>query len=232
MRATTSWIGRLLGIAVAAAGCLLPALPASAEAPKCCLTIVAPAGNAVLPPGNVLVIGTAQGEGITRVDIDVNGKGGTTVPVSGGGFSAPVKISKGKNVIRAFAGKTSASVVVVADARGGYRYHREVEKCAACHDRPEQGYAVAGPQSTVCYRCHDRQDAGKNVHGPLGGGECTACHDPHGSGNAALTTAQQETLCVSCHDQESSAEHFRRSKGKECTVCHEPHSSEKKFLRK
>lgn len=234
MRATTSRFGRLLCIVstVTAGAILVLASPASAEAPKCCLTIVAPAGNAVLPPGEALVIGTAQGEGVTRVDIDVNGQGGTTVAVSGGGFSAPVKLSKGKNVIRVLAGKTSASVVVVAEAKGGYRYHREVEKCVACHDKPEQGYAVAGPQSTVCYRCHDRQDTGKNVHGPLGGGECTACHDPHGSGNAALTTARHETLCVSCHDQESSAAHLRRAKAKACTACHEPHSSDKQFLQK
>lgn len=234
MRATTSWSGLLLGIAAAAtaAGVLLLAPPASADAPKCCLTIVAPAANAVLPPGKALVIGTAQGEGVTRVDIDVNGQGGMTVPVSGGGFSAPVNLSRGRNVIRAVAGKTSASVAVVADAKGGYRYHHGIEKCAGCHDRPDEGYAVAGPQSTVCYRCHDRQDAGKNVHGPLGGGECTACHDPHGSGNAALTASRHGTLCVSCHDQESSAEHFRRSKGKECTACHEAHSSDRRFLQK
>lgn len=234
MRATTSWFGRLLGIAfaAAAAGCFFAAAPASAEEPKCCVTILAPVPDAALPPGNALVIGTVKGEGVTRVDVDVNGQGGTTVAVSGGGFSVPVKLSKGRNVIRVLAGKTSASVVVVAGAKGGYRYHQDVEKCAACHDRPEQGYAVAGPQSTVCYRCHDRQDAGKNVHGPLGGGECTACHDPHGSGNAALTTARHESLCISCHDQESSADHFRRSKGKACTACHEAHSSDRRFLQK
>ena len=234
MRDTTSWSGLFLAIlvATAAGGILLPAVPASGEAPKACLTIVAPAGDAVLPPGSVLVIGSARGEGITRVDIDVNGQGRKSVAVSGGGFSAPVQLSKGRNVIRVAAGKSSVSVAVTAEAKGAYRYHPEIEKCAGCHDRPERGYAVSGPKETMCYRCHDRQDARKNVHGPLGGGDCTACHDPHGSGNAALTTARHETLCVSCHDQESSADHLRRAKAKACTACHEPHSSDRQFLQK
>ncbi len=234
MRAATSCSGLFLAIlvATAAGGILLPAVPASGEAPKACLMIVAPAGNAALSPGSVLVIGSARGEGITRVDIDVNGQGRKSVAVSGGGFSAPVQLSKGRNVIRVSAGKSSVSVAVTAEAKGAYRYHPEIEKCAGCHDRPDRGYAVSGPKETMCYRCHDRQDARKNVHGPLGGGDCTACHDPHGSGNAALTSARHETLCVSCHDQESSAEHFRKSKAKACTACHEPHSSDKQFLQK
>jgi len=234
MRATTSWPGLFLAIliATAAGGTLLPAVPASGEAPKAGLAIVAPDGDAALPTGSVLVIGSARGDGITRVDIDVNGQGKKSVAVTGGGFSAPVQLSKGRNVIRVSAGKSSVSVAVTAGAKGAYRYHPEIEKCAGCHDRPERGYAVSGPNETICYRCHDRQDTRKNVHGPLGGGDCTACHDPHGSGNAALTTARHETLCVSCHDQESSAEHFRRSKGKACTACHEPHSSDRQFLQK
>lgn len=235
MRATTSWSGLFLAIlvATAAGGILLPAVPASGEAPMCCVTILAPASEAVLAPGTVIVIGSLRGgEGITRVDIDVNGKGRKSVAVSGGGFSAPVQLSKGRNVIRVVAGKSSVSVAVTAEAKGAYRYHPEIEKCAGCHDQPDRGYAVSGPKETMCYRCHDRQDARKNVHGPLGGGDCTACHDPHGSGNAALTTARHEALCVSCHDQESSAEHFRRSKAKACTGCHEPHSSDKQFLQK
>ena len=234
MRAATSWSGPFLTFLAAtlAAGILLPAVPASGEAPKPRLSIVAPAGDAALAPGSVLVIGSARGEGITRVDIDVNGRGKQSVAVSGGGFSAPVQISTGRNVIRVVAGKSSVSVAVTAEAKGAYRYHPEIEKCAGCHERPERGYAVSGPKETMCYRCHDRQDARKNVHGPLGGGDCTACHDPHGSGNAALTMARHEALCVSCHDQESSADHLRRSKGKACTACHEPHSSDRQFLQK
>ena len=234
MRAPTSLSGLFLAIlvATAAGGILLSAAPVSAEAPKACLTIIAPAGGAALPPGSVLVIGSARGEGITRVDIDVNGQGRKSVAVSGGGFSAPVQLSKGRNVIRVSAGKSFVSVAVTAGAKGAYRYHPAIEKCAGCHDRPERGYAVSGPKETMCYRCHDRQDARRHVHGPLGGGDCTACHDPHGSGNPALTTARHETLCVSCHDQESSADHLRRSKAKACTACHEPHSSDKQFLQK
>ncbi len=234
MRATTPWsvLFPAILIAATAGGAAFPPAAASAEAPNAPLAIVAPSADAVLPPGTALVIGSARGNGIARVDVDVNGKGKKSVPVSGGAFSVPVPLSAGRNVIRVVAGKASASVAVVVGEKGGYRYHPEVEKCAGCHDRPERGYAVAAPQEKLCYRCHDRQDAKKIVHGPLGGGDCTACHDPHGSGNAALAKARHETLCVSCHDQESSAEHFRRSKGKACTACHEPHSSDKQFLQK
>lgn len=231
MRATTTVFGQILAILLAAGGMALPAATVFGEA-RPCLTIVAPAGNAALPPGRALVVGAARGEGITSVVIDVDGQQRKTVAVSGGAFAAEVKLSHGRNVIQVAAGKSAASVAVIGDPKGPYRYHPEVEKCAGCHDRPERGYSVAGPRDTICYRCHDRQDAKKNVHGPLGGGECTACHDPHGSGNAALITARLETLCVSCHDQESSANHLKRSKGKACTACHEPHSSEKQFLRK
>ncbi len=232
MRVRRSWSGLFLAVLVAAGGMVLPAARAFGEAPKPALSILAPAADAVLPAGKALVIGSARGEGIARVDIDVNGRGKKSVAVSGGGFFAPVELIKGKNVIRVVAGKNSASVAVVVEAKGAYRYHPEVEKCAGCHDRAERGYGLPGANETICYRCHDRQDTKRNVHGPLGGGECTACHDPHGSGNAALTTARHEALCVSCHDQESSAEHFRRSRAKACTACHEPHSSDKQFLQK
>ncbi len=234
MRPTRSRSGLFLAILIAAAAgrTLLPAAPASAEAPTPRRTIVAPAGDAALPAGKALVIGSVRGEGVARVDIDVNRQGKKSVAVSGGGFSAPVQLSTGKNVIRVVAGKDSASIAVVVESTGAYRYHPEIDKCSGCHDRPERGYAVAGADETVCYRCHDRQDARKNVHGPLGGGDCTSCHDPHGSGHAALTKARHEALCVSCHDQESSADHLKRSKGKACTACHEPHSSDKQFLQK
>lgn len=233
MRAKTSVSGLFLAIlAGVSAAALLPAAPASAEAPKSCLSILAPASEAVVAPGKVLVIGSARGEGLSRVEIDVNGKGKRTVDVSGGGFSTVLDLSRGRNVIRVTAGKSGTSVVVMVESKGAYRYHPEVEKCGSCHDRPGGGYAVAGPLQSICYRCHDRLDTGRNVHGPLGGGECTACHDPHGSGNASLALARHETLCVTCHDQESSAEHFRRSQNRQCTTCHAAHSSDKPFLQK
>ncbi|GAB4373554.1 MAG: hypothetical protein Kow00128_23180 [Deltaproteobacteria bacterium] len=211
---------------------LFPGWCAAAGPPPPCLAVIAPRSGDALPPGKALVIGTAKGEGLSRVEIEVNGKGRTDVPVRGGGFSAAVPIAAGSNLIRVSAGKTSVSVAVTGSEKGGYRYHEEAERCVSCHDRTGNGYALPGPKDALCYRCHDRQDTGKVVHGPLGGGDCTACHDPHGSANVALTVARPERLCLFCHDQESSTKHMRESRGRLCTECHDPHSSDRTFLRK
>jgi predicted CXXCH cytochrome family protein len=212
-KSKTARVVRVAILIAAAAGILLPAFFASADTPAPCLRVIAPVNGATLAPGNALVIGTAKGIRGARLEIDVNGKAG-------------------KNIIRVSAGKTSVSIGVTGKARGAYRYHADVAKCAGCHERKGQGYAVGARKEALCYRCHDRQDGGKNLHGPLGSGECTECHDPHGSMNAALTVARTGVLCVSCHDQESSANHMKRSRGKACTLCHDPHSSDKHFLRK
>lgn len=214
------------------AGIFLPAFFASADTAAPCLRVIAPSDGASLPSGNILVIGTVKGVGGAPIEIDVNGKGKKRVDAGGGGFSTVVPLSPGKNAIRLAAGRTSVSVVVTGAAGGRYRYHPDVARCAGCHERKGSGYALAARKDAVCYRCHKRQDGGKSLHGPLGSGECTACHDPHGSMHAALTVARTETMCVACHDQESSAGHMKRSRGKECTECHDPHSSNRAFLQR
>lgn len=212
--------------------CAVPAVLLAAEPPKPCLALIAPPNGASIPPGKALVIGSAKGMGnLERVEVDVDGKGRQAVPVAAGGFVATVELGKGKNVVRVVAGKTSVSAVVIGEKGGSYRYHSDVERCEGCHAKGN-GFALPGPKDAVCYRCHDRQDAGKLVHGPLGNGECTACHDPHGSGNPHLALADARMLCVTCHDQESSAGHLKRSAGKGCTECHAPHSSDKEYLQR
>jgi len=114
----------------------------------------------------------------------------------------------------------------------GYTYHPDVKKCEACHPADRKGFAVAHPVDALCHRCHDRKDAKKYVHGPLGSGECTSCHDPHGSPNRALAVASPEALCQACHDQASSRRHMKQSRGKGCVACHDPHSSGRNFLLK
>ena len=145
---------------------------------------------------------------------------------------ASVYLTPGKNVLTVHADGASVGRSVVASTTVTYRYHPEVEKCAGCHKDTVRGYLVTGREDTVCYQCHDRKDGKKLVHGPLGGGECTSCHDPHGAMNASLTIAGVEGLCVRCHDQPHSAKHMRESKAVGCVTCHEPHSSSKVFLQK
>lgn len=114
----------------------------------------------------------------------------------------------------------------------GVVYHPEVKKCAECHPGAPKEYRVARPVDALCYQCHDRKDTKKQVHGPLGSGECTTCHDPHGSPHRALAVASPEVLCSTCHDQASSGKHMKQSRAKGCTTCHDPHASDKTFLQK
>lgn len=214
------------------AGLLFPVPFATGAPPGPRLQVIAPGNGAVLPPGKLLVIGAANEKGITRVEVDLNGKVKRTVGVTGGGFTVEVPLPEGQSILRVSAGKSSVSIAVTGDPRGGYRYHKDAGKCASCHDRAGTGYAVRAPKDALCYRCHKRQDGGKNIHGPLGGGECTACHDPHGSMNAALVLDRPDALCGGCHDQESSSRHMKESRGRRCTECHDPHSSDKAFLRR
>ncbi len=223
-------------LAVAAGGGLPPAVSTCGAAAGPPPVFLAPVDGASIPAGRVLVIGKA-GKGVSRVDVDVNGKGKQAIAVTRGGFSAHVTLAAGKNVIRASAGKAAATVTVSAADRmppgkATYRYHAVAEKCPECHGPGGKGFAVAPPRDTLCYRCHKRMDGKRLVHGPMGSGDCTACHDPHGSGNKSLTVARHESLCITCHDQKSSEAHFGKSRGKACTVCHDPHSSDKPFLQK
>ena len=114
----------------------------------------------------------------------------------------------------------------------GVIYHPGVKTCTKCHPGAPKEYRVARPVDALCYRCHPRKDTKRLVHGPLGSGECTACHDPHGSKYRAFAVASAEVLCRSCHDQKSSEKHFKQTRGKGCVTCHDPHSSSKAFLQK
>ena len=195
------------------------------------IEILAPENGAQVPQGKALVIGRVTG-GYRSVEVDVNGKVHHSALTTGGGFMATVYLMKGKNLLTVHVDGASAERSVVASDTVTYRYHPEVEKCAGCHGDTARGYLVTGRQDTVCYQCHDRKDGKKLVHGPLGGGECTSCHDPHGAMNASLTVAGAEGLCVKCHDQPHSQKHVRESRAVGCVTCHEPHSSSKAFLQK
>lgn len=219
-------------LALMAGGGFLPAISVSGEPGKPDLRILAPANGAGMSAGRVLLIGKAAGKETRSVEIDVNGKGKQSVAVKRGGFFAPVSLSNGKNVIRVSGVGASATLEVNASAKGAYAYHASVEKCAGCHGPEGKGYDVGPAKDKVCYLCHARMDGKKMAHGPMGSGECTACHDPHGSPNKAFMVARPDLLCVSCHDQKTSAAHIAKSRGKACTGCHEPHSSDKVNLLK
>ena len=72
------------------------------------------------------------------------------------------------------------------------------EKCATCHSPhfSRNPSLLLFPQKELCLSCHGEDDytrsdplsniareinGKKHLHGPVGDGECSACHDPHGS---------------------------------------------------
>lgn len=222
----------LRAVLVVAVALLLPAAGGFAASVPA-LELLAPRNGAEMKAGAAVVIGkTKAGKG-AEVELEVNGKAAQNVTAgAGGGFSARIYLLPGRNVIDVSAAGTQVSVSVSATETGRYSYHPDVEKCTECHAAWTKTYAIPAPKELLCYKCHDRKDTGKQVHGPLGGGDCTACHDPHGSGHAALATAGPDTLCTSCHDQRSSESHVTKSRGKPCTDCHDPHSASKAFLQK
>jgi len=92
---------------------------------------------------------------------------------------------------------------------------------------------TAEPIGDACMACHeDPREAGSNVHAAAAEGECTACHDPHGSDVEGLLLAQGGGLCTGCHDDPSAAGEYAHAPaaGGECGVCHVPHASDNASL--
>jgi predicted CXXCH cytochrome family protein len=207
----------------------LPLAGQKAELPA--VQILAPSEGAVLPEGKFLVIGRSALEG-KRVEVAVNDSFAGKDTVDRGGFSVPVVLAPGKATIVARVGGKEASVAVTVGGKPDYVVHPALEKCSGCHPAGEKSFRVQTPKDKVCYRCHQRKDRRKEVHGPMGAGECTACHDSHGSSHKALTVAEPQALCVLCHDQKSSEKHMKNSKGKPCVQCHDPHASDKPYHQK
>lgn len=236
-RVLTVLIASLLaaGISLPAAQAAAPVRSAPAPLPMAGqkvepppIQILAPSEGAVLPEGKFLLIGRSALEG-KRVDVTVNDSFSGKDTVDRGGFSVPIVIPPGKSTIVVRAGGKEAAVSVTAGATPDYVAHPALEKCSGCHPAGEKSFRIPTPKDKVCYRCHQRKDRRKEVHGPMGAGECTACHDSHGSSHKSLTVAEPQTLCVICHDQKSSEKHMKNAKGKPCVQCHDPHASDKPF---
>ena len=104
------------------------------------------------------------------------------------------------------------------------------KKCANCHDAHGSLFAsnLKTDPLSLCLDCHNKPIIGTDgkdyniykivsenpeKHGPIGDGNCTGCHDPHGSGSYKIlisefpeqfyTGFQEEkyNLCFECHDR-------------------------------
>ncbi|HEX5133206.1 MAG TPA: cytochrome c3 family protein [Candidatus Krumholzibacteria bacterium] len=119
--------------------------------------------------------------------------------------------------------------------------------CHAAHGSENKGLLVES-QKSLCMGCHDvadmivhadvpagtagetRNGGAATLHPPVADGNCSACHDAHGSPLPGLLVRSGESLCFGCHGQEKinfseGHVHTPVAEGK-CDACHTPHGSE------
>ena len=128
--------------------------------------------------------------------------------------------------------------------------------CFVCHEvlPGERKYTTPKPDQKVCYPCHNSETKDwknkKIMHGPTAVGNCTLCHNPHGSGHPALLKMQTTDLCINCHKDKESGAHviagfygkghpvrgakdpFKPDREFTCASCHDPHAGDTQNLLK
>ncbi len=80
----------------------------------------------------------------------------------------------------------------------------------------------------LCYMCHEPKNKKKTVHAPIMGGDCTSCHNPHGSPNKAMMKEVMPKVCFSCHPEsmvQHKVMHAPVAAG-DCASCHDNHQSD------
>jgi predicted CXXCH cytochrome family protein len=120
-------------------------------------------------------------------------------------------------------------------------------ECLECHlphasDSPS---LTTEPGAKLCVKCHDdftlndKKEKKKFIHEPIGAGECTSCHKPHGSDIPRILTSPVEELCKECHEypvkNDKGADYavpHEPVKGGECLSCHDAHASDEKGVTK
>jgi predicted CXXCH cytochrome family protein len=101
------------------------------------------------------------------------------------------------------------------------------QKCEACHTYSEPREHAFQPAmgEALCTACHEMEHR-TIVHEPVKKGDCTGCHDPHGSEQRMMLVADPaRDLCLSCHVlPKGKFVHGPVASGA-CVLCHQPHSS-------
>lgn len=116
--------------------------------------------------------------------------------------------------------------------------------CLTCHQQKLEGKTMittlVGRVDDVCFDCHINKKkirTRKYVHGPVGLGDCTICHDPHGDEyKYQLWADGLSDLCIGCHTDKKFTQRKNVGfyshgiiQGGGCTACHNPHASDNKF---
>lgn len=107
---------------------------------------------------------------------------------------------------------------------------RTAADCASCHlgDGKLHKFRYPLEGGKLCLDCHQDMKLEGTVHEPVKAGECSKCHDPHGSDQPRLLLAPQAELCAGCHEKLKSGRkkevHGPFAAGA-CTSCHMAHAS-------
>lgn len=133
--------------------------------------------------------------------------------------------------------------------------HAVAEDCQTCHlpHVSKHTSLLTSSQSTLCSDCHDAATIGTDktfVHDPIATGDCTGCHNAHGStlpklisgrismvqvGSMTMArtpnlTEKRSDLCYTCH--ETAQQEFRKQLIHQpvvdgnCDACHSAHGSD------
>lgn len=91
--------------------------------------------------------------------------------------------------------------------------------------------ARRGDTRRLCVACHQEessQTAGPHTHAPVASGDCTSCHNPHGSRFRYFLAAEGNGACLTCHRDVAEAldQPFRHGPAvTSCMVCHDAHAA-------
>jgi len=195
------------------------------------LKLLAPPDGSLHGSSPVTLIGDGAA---TDLEVSINGRKVVGIKRVGRAFTGPLELAAGTNVLLVKSGaesRQSSFEYRPKATEGVYIYHDPVSdgECKACHP---QGVGRTSPvtEAKLCNTCHEPKTGYKRLHGPLGAGQCSICHDPHGSAYPAFLVMGVRALCVQCHAQSRSQSHIEKSANKQCPECHNPHGSEKQFL--
>lgn len=115
--------------------------------------------------------------------------------------------------------------------------------CRSCHQADPAVDKISiqsGKVDKLCFRCHVNQrnwPGMKHVHGPVGTGDCTVCHNPHGDQFPSLLWADGKVeLCLACHADKRALLKGNKAfyvhgilTGAGCIACHDAHATNNRF---
>jgi predicted CXXCH cytochrome family protein len=107
-----------------------------------------------------------------------------------------------------------------------------VQACEACHeykDPARHSFELKRQGKDLCAFCHIDKSGTEApvVHAPVAKGDCTSCHDPHGSNVRRLLKRDTvPALCSTCHGDVLKGSHVHKPATEDCTSCHKAHTSD------